>query len=407
MKFIFLILSLLITLISTIQSQGYSDVVLVENQLISNIESLPSCNDEPNHSCMNENCYYCPGNNMGFDNGMCTCDGNPCPMCSMGTSGTSTSSGSSASFTESSTTDTTSGSVTSSSSSSTSVPTSTSTSSSSTSSTSSSSSTTSSHIEVSICGYCQETCTGSSQCQTYITGQCLLFSRICGNEAGEQLGYGVLGYQPGSESPYSVALYSDSACTSASPLLFNSTCGECIDSNLNAFVACSSSTSDASSTQIKMVRLSLSLTAETEEIKNIFPCSDKVWFFKIKCSNCLTVSDKFIGIDPAEQIEIGKSTVNLSMKCKSCTRENSVTIEPALSIQDREIESGQKIEMARFDCRGLELEEFDPRDAWMVISTSGKTYKDVDLDEDWSEYDERSSSSLTILDISSDITKIK
>eukprot|EP01133_Synstelium_polycarpum_P005704 gene5704-6589_t len=114
-----------------------------------------------------------------------------------------------------------------------------------------------------------------------------------------------------------------------------------------------------------MVRLSVSITAETEEVVNIFPDDHKIWFFKLKCSHCLTVTDNWIGIDPEEAIEIGKSVVNLQMKCRTCARENTVTIEDKLNINDRQCESETAMVMKHFDCRGVELEEFDPRDVWI------------------------------------------
>ncbi|GAM19598.1 hypothetical protein SAMD00019534_027730 [Acytostelium subglobosum LB1] len=158
-----------------------------------------------------------------------------------------------------------------------------------------------------------------------------------------------------------------------------------------------------------MVRLSVTLSAEVEEVKNIYPSSDKIWFFKLKCSNCLTVSENFVGIDPEEKIEQRNSTVNLLMKCKSCTRENTVSIEQMPPIKDRD-QSGEnniQLEMARFDCRGIELEEFDPRDQWTVVTTSGKEFHDADLSNDWSEYDDSASASICVLSISSSINKIK
>ncbi|EGC38940.1 hypothetical protein DICPUDRAFT_148314 [Dictyostelium purpureum] len=129
-----------------------------------------------------------------------------------------------------------------------------------------------------------------------------------------------------------------------------------------------------------MVKQSITLKAETEEIENIYPCTDKVFFVKIKCSNCGETPDKFIGLDKSNIEVVGKSNVNLLMKCKGCNRENSIVVEET-NYSERTIESEKSFEIARFDCRGVEIEEFDPRDAWIVVSSSGKKYNDVDLTE--------------------------
>ncbi|KAN0008691.1 hypothetical protein ACTFIV_000188 [Dictyostelium citrinum] len=156
-----------------------------------------------------------------------------------------------------------------------------------------------------------------------------------------------------------------------------------------------------------MVRQSISLKAELEEIQNIFPTTNKIFFVKIKCSNCGEIPDKWIGLDKSNIEVIGKSNVNLATKCKGCNRENSIVVEDT-DFSSRTIESEKDFEIGRFDCRGVEIEEFDPRDNWIIVSSSGKEYKDVDLEEgEWSEFEERSSTSLTILSIESSIKKIK
>ncbi|GAM26097.1 hypothetical protein SAMD00019534_092720 [Acytostelium subglobosum LB1] len=136
------------------------------------------------------------------------------------------------------------------------------TTSSSLSSSSSSSSTGPSHpTTVNVCGYCDQTCTGASQCRSYQTGQCVEFSRICGNGAGDVLGYGILEYQPLSDTPYSITMYPDSTCQSGTYQYANSTCGTCLGSNVNAFVKCNTASTQSIFTGLIVSSLFLVLLA--------------------------------------------------------------------------------------------------------------------------------------------------
>ncbi|KAF2075370.1 hypothetical protein CYY_003346 [Polysphondylium violaceum] len=156
-----------------------------------------------------------------------------------------------------------------------------------------------------------------------------------------------------------------------------------------------------------MVKQSVFLKAELEGVSNIYPEPHKIWFVKLKCSNCGETPDNFIGIDPENIETVGKANVNLLMSCKMCKRENSVLIDPSIKYADRTIQSEEEFEVVRFDCRGVEIEEFDPRDEWFVVSESGKVYDSIDLGSEWSEYEESTSSSLTIMEIQSEIKKTK
>lgn len=93
--------------------------------------------------------------------------------------------------------------------------------------------------------------------------------------------------------------------------------------------------------------------------------SDAAWFVKIKCSNCGEITGNWVEINPDEKHEISGSrgTAHFVMKCKGCKRENSVDI-----LQDRtysrpikQEDSGKFVPVVAFDCRGVEITEFEPR----------------------------------------------
>ena len=58
---------------------------------------------------------------------------------------------------------------------------------------------------------------------------------------------------------------------------------------------------------------------------------------------------------------------------------------------------GQWVPFAAFDCRGLEPIAFHPRDGFEVTSTGGATFTNVDLSEEWADYDEDNDHSISIL----------
>eukprot|EP01132_Coremiostelium_polycephalum_P005263 gene5263-6553_t len=122
-----------------------------------------------------------------------------------------------------------------------------------------------------------------------------------------------------------------------------------------------------------MVKQSFSIKAELEEITNIIPQDSKIWFAKLKCSSCGEKSQNAVALDPNNHIEYIKSTVNLLIKCKLCNRENSVIVEPLTNATDRTIESEEWFEVVKFECRGVEIEEIEPRRSF-VRTFSNSTY---------------------------------
>mmetsp|Transcript_5211 Transcript_5211/g.14939 ORF Transcript_5211/g.14939 Transcript_5211/m.14939 type:complete len:162 (+) Transcript_5211:306-791(+) len=55
--------------------------------------------------------------------------------------------------------------------------------------------------------------------------------------------------------------------------------------------------------------------------------------------------------------------------------------------------------LVAFDCRGLEPIAFQPQDGFIVKAASGTVFEDVDLSDDWSEYDEKASELVSVSDL--------
>ena len=69
-------------------------------------------------------------------------------------------------------------------------------------------------------------------------------------------------------------------------------------------------------------------------------------------------------------------------------------------------DSGQFKTILGLECRGIEIERWIPGDDFVVESTSGTIFENVDLTEnDWADYDEKYDESVSITDLEFKIEK--
>merc|ERR1712232_40165 len=116
----------------------------------------------------------------------------------------------------------------------------------------------------------------------------------------------------------------------------------------------------------------------------------------VKCSNCGEENDKQVYVDPSEEVEVVRSTVNLAVKCKICNRTNTVDV-VADSIKSYNASAGDDWQqIASFDCRGLEPTEFELRAGYSAVTESGSTFEVVLEDGEFCEFDEASGESVTL-----------
>ncbi|CAM6090691.1 unnamed protein product [Calypogeia fissa] len=166
-----------------------------------------------------------------------------------------------------------------------------------------------------------------------------------------------------------------------------------------------------------MVLLMLKIKADLENVTNLVPKggsdgTEFTFYFKVKCGNCGSVSDKDSSITASEQYPIPKSRgqAHLVQKCKFCENVGNMCLIEGrgkpYNIEDSESSGFGPV--ACFDCRGIEPVEFSWRDGWSADGLKGTKFEDIDLsDGEWSEYDEKASASVGILNVAYrfDITK--
>mmetsp|Transcript_10591 Transcript_10591/g.17680 ORF Transcript_10591/g.17680 Transcript_10591/m.17680 type:complete len:162 (-) Transcript_10591:8-493(-) len=153
-----------------------------------------------------------------------------------------------------------------------------------------------------------------------------------------------------------------------------------------------------------MVKLQLKISATLENCTNLTVPEDYLFPLKLKCENCGEVSDKFITVDRTnEETPPGsRGSVNVVYCCKLCKRKHTLSVDSvsgALTKEDSD--SGKFATIATFECRGVDIEEFEPRDGWQCegAEDSKSKFTDVDLaDDEFCDYDEQKDLPVSISD---------
>ncbi|CAJ0939342.1 unnamed protein product, partial [Mesorhabditis belari] len=151
--------------------------------------------------------------------------------------------------------------------------------------------------------------------------------------------------------------------------------------------------------------LSLDLKANLVNLTNLRPSDPESfrWHIKVRCTNCGEAPDSWHYIVINERMDIpgSRGEANLVEKCKLCSRVNTLTIVDD-SVGSYSAEKNEQFQsMIKFDCRGLEPYEFDPRMGWQAEGVESETpFEEIDLSEkEWSDYDERVNEAVEINEI--------
>ncbi|XP_023716867.1 UPF0587 protein GA18326 isoform X2 [Cryptotermes secundus] len=131
----------------------------------------------------------------------------------------------------------------------------------------------------------------------------------------------------------------------------------------------------------------------------------------MKCTACGESTNKWHDVSLSETVEdrTGHANMHYSAKCKLCVRENNLSIlEDSIQVYTKSDHENFKT-IVLFDCRGVELVDFDFRDGWSVVAEdSGQIYTDVDLSEkEWVEWDDKMKRSVGIYNIEHQFVHIK
>ncbi|KAJ5079325.1 hypothetical protein M0811_04346 [Anaeramoeba ignava] len=154
-----------------------------------------------------------------------------------------------------------------------------------------------------------------------------------------------------------------------------------------------------------MVKFALLLSLELQKLTKFCAKSNKIWHLKYTCTHCGEKTKNFVTINPEDQIKVPKSRgiANYHSRCKFCKRDLTIIVlEPTedkpVYIYEEHHEEFTKI--AVFECRGLELTDFDPKGDFVAISTENGNSFDIDFsDGDFCDFDEDSKALVSVANL--------
>ncbi|KNE63711.1 hypothetical protein AMAG_19039 [Allomyces macrogynus ATCC 38327] len=96
-----------------------------------------------------------------------------------------------------------------------------------------------------------------------------------------------------------------------------------------------------------------------------------------------------------------RGDANLVMKCKFCRREGSISYVDTFTSPDAPFST------TKVECRGLDITVWHPRTGWTVSAADSSTvWTDVDLSEDWFEYDDKAGVPVSIAELLPTVTRL-
>lgn len=119
-----------------------------------------------------------------------------------------------------------------------------------------------------------------------------------------------------------------------------------------------------------------------------------------------------------EQVEqlTGRGTTHLNYKCKSCERKSQIdilieTFKP-WTLEEAEKSNDGFVTMVQFDCRGVDIESWDPlnhaQTGIVANATGSEEDMEVDFSEgEWSDYDADNDQAVNIFGVESHTIKVK
>lgn len=146
----------------------------------------------------------------------------------------------------------------------------------------------------------------------------------------------------------------------------------------------------------------LILKAELDGAASVKPAKDT--------SFCIDVASgseerKDVIVDPTETIEVegSRGTCHLQIKLPGMKQPASITVVETGVVS----ESGTFCVVAKLECRGVEVTGWKPHPdtVWVVEAESGKEFGDVDLSEEFTDFDEEAGAPVSVLDVECKVEK--
>ncbi|EPX72500.1 DUF866 domain-containing protein [Schizosaccharomyces octosporus yFS286] len=156
-----------------------------------------------------------------------------------------------------------------------------------------------------------------------------------------------------------------------------------------------------------MVKFALNLQAELVGVSNLSPKEEEAFYymFEVECGSCHDIHENPIGICRSEVHDIpgSKGEANLIWTCKNCKRTSTISI---VSRFHPYTNSQSQQRLLELECRGCELVKFVPDGEWVAKGeANGTQFTEIELEDDWYDYDENAGSEVSISDMQWTISK--
>ena len=148
---------------------------------------------------------------------------------------------------------------------------------------------------------------------------------------------------------------------------------------------------------------------ESEGVDRVVPVPGRGWGLRLECFSCKEESTNFMYVNEAEAHEREGGFHNFVSKCRLCKSHITVDIVPVPSGSGyySAVESNAPNIIASFEVRGGHPTTMEIDNQWTVVAESGATFEEVDLSEDWCDYDEKGQMSVVISGVSVEFEKAK
>jgi hypothetical protein len=157
-------------------------------------------------------------------------------------------------------------------------------------------------------------------------------------------------------------------------------------------------------TEPVMVLILLEVRAELDNVNSIRLPKGTTYTLTVKNSSGEDTREG-VEVSSADEVELAGSrgTANFALKWARDARQqaNMQVVEDIKGLPLRyTAEDGQNFApIVGFECRGLEPIAWFPSDGFFVEGTGSHTFQDVDLSDDWADFDEKTGNAVSVMDL--------
>ncbi|XP_076043121.1 CXXC motif containing zinc binding protein [Oratosquilla oratoria] len=145
------------------------------------------------------------------------------------------------------------------------------------------------------------------------------------------------------------------------------------------------------------------ISAQLDNVTNLqTPGDDYQYSIKTKCNGCHEVSEKWQVVSGDEETDLpgSRGKANFVTKCKMCKKVNNLDVCLSTKKMYTADDTPGFSEIITFECRGLSVVDFRFGDGWKCIGVdSGVEFANLDLSQEWYEYDEEANCPVSISDL--------